>query len=258
MAPGLGAPVKGLQEGGRAKAVAAVVCVAVACVLAVAPNGFSFSTGASSDTVQDPNFAQFGCAACHGPANAFRPLDNSAVRFAVQDADGGHLNGPYAPEGTYTISIHLDEQVAPDGGTVGNHAGFNLRASAGSLAGVDGQSQATTDGLQATHINGRLTAWNVTWTAPAEGAVVFHLFVNDVDGSGANDLPDNVHQLIFAFPDEAGAQVGGVEEHEVHFGISLQQYWIGLIGLFGMVLIMVAGFVYLKFVNPHNTDQKDR
>ena len=34
--------------------------------------------------------------------------------------------------------------------------------------------------------------------------------------------------------------------------------WIGLIGLAGMVFVMVAGFVYLKFVNPHNTDQKDR
>ena len=45
-------------------------------------------------------------------------------------------------------------------------AGFNLRASAGKLAGVAGISQNTADGTQATHINAAHTAWNVTWTAP--------------------------------------------------------------------------------------------
>jgi hypothetical protein len=52
--------------------------------------------------------------------------------------------------------------------------------------------------------------------------------------------------------------LGAAEEHEVHFGISLQQYWIGLIGLGGMVFVLVAAFVYLKFASPHNTDPKDR
>ena len=55
-----------------------------------------------------------------------------------------------------------------------------------------------------------------------------------------------------------GALIPGAAAEEVEFGITLQQYWIGLIGLAGMIFIMVAGFVYLKFVNPHNTDPKDR
>ncbi len=52
--------------------------------------------------------------------------------------------------------------------------------------------------------------------------------------------------------------MGAAVEEEVEFGITLQQYWIGLIALVGMVFVMVAGFVYLKFVNPHNADAKDR
>ena len=79
-----------------------------------------------------------------------------------------------------------------------------------------------------------------------------------MNGSAAPDEPDQVYWLQFGFGDHDGATLGAAEEHEVHFGITLQQYWIGLIALIGMIFVMVAGFVYLKFVNPHNTDQKDR
>jgi hypothetical protein len=178
------------------------------------------------------------------------------VRIRAVDAEGVPLNGPYTADGVYTITITLAEQNVPDHPT--NHAGFNLRAAAGTLAGVEGQSQATADGLQATHLGPGRTSWNVTWTAPASGAAGFSLFVNDVDGSANADAGDQVYWLQFGFGDHEGAVLGAAEEHEVHFGISLQQYWIGLIGLAGMLFVVVAGFIYIKFVNPHNTDQKDR
>lgn len=243
--------------------VAVVVVLVAAAAVAVLP-GSAFSTGicegcdgAASAPAGD--FTKFGCAACHGPLNEFKPFDTSRIHFQVRDAEGAFLNGPYEAEAAYTITISLDESVAPDGGDRGNHAGFNLRASAGKLAAVAGESQASGDGLQATHVSGARTSWNVSWTAPASGPVSFRLFVNDVDGSGSQDVADTPVQAFFGLTDEEGAVLGApAEEEHKEFGISLQQYWIGLVGLAGMIFIMVAGFVYLKFVNPHNTDQKDR
>ncbi len=84
------------------------------------------------------------------------------------------------------------------------------------------------------------------------------LFVNDVDGSGLPDAGDEVHRVGWFLTDESHAQPGAVSEEEIEFGITLQQYWIGLIGLAGMIFVIVASFVYLKFVNPHNSGPKDR
>jgi hypothetical protein len=237
--------------------VAVVAALAAAALLVATPSGFGVSTGATKETIPDAAFAQFACTACHGPAKEFLPVE-STITLRLRDAEGAYLNGPYEPNTAYTITISFQETVATDGGSNGNHAGFNLRATAGKLAGVEGESQATADGAEATHVNARRTSWNVTWTAPAEGPAAFQVFVNDVDGSGSPDEADTVLTGWFGVSDEANTPLGGAAKHEVHFGISLQQYWIGLIGLLGMIFIMVAGFVYLKFVNPHNTDAKDR
>lgn len=226
------------------------------------PVGLAFSGGICAGCEGGSNappgsFEKFGCAACHGAAtNQFPALNATNVRVSVVDADGNALNGPYTAEEVYTITITLDEQNAPDHPT--NRAGFNLRAAAGKLTAVEGVSQVSADGAQATHVGPGRTSWQVGWQAPDAGAAGFSLFVNDVDGSGAPDAADQVYWLQFGFADKEGAVLGSAAEEAVEFGIKLQQYWIGLIGLAGMVFVMVAGFVYIKFVNPHNTDQKDR
>lgn len=234
-----------------------VALLLLAGALVATPLGLGFSTGITSDNAGLDSFGPFGCVACHGNTaeHAFEALNQSNVRVDVADAEGQPLNGPYEAKGLYTITITLDEQNAP---SAANHAGFNLRAAAGKLSAVDGVSQVSGDGKQATHVGPGLTSWQVGWEAPDAGAAGFSLFVNDVDGSGAPDAGDEVYWLQFGFGDHEGAVLGAAEEHEVHFGITLQQYWIGLIALIGMIFVMAAGFVYLKFVNPHNTDQKDR
>lgn len=234
-----------------------VALLLLAGVLAVAPLGLGFSTGITKDNAGLENFGPFGCVACHGNAAAheFPHLNTTNVRVSVVDAEGQSLNGPYEAAGLYTITITLAEQNQP---SAGNHAGFNLRAAAGKLTPVDGVSQVSGDGTQATHVDPTRTSWSVGWEAPESGAAGFSLFVNDVDGDGTPSETDQVYWLQFGFGDHEGATLGAAEEHVVHFGITLQQYWIGLIALIGMIFVMVAGFVYLKFVNPHNTDQKDR
>jgi hypothetical protein len=235
-----------------------VPALALVAALFVAVPAFGFSAGITKENAQNPAFEQYGCVACHGnsAAHEFPALNQTNVRVSVVHAEGGEpLNGPYEAGAHYTLTISLAEQNAP---TAPNRAGFNLRAAAGKLTAVEGQSQVTGDGTQATHVGPGRTSWQVGWEAPDHGAVGFSLFVNDVDGSGAPDEGDQVYWLQFGFGDHDGAVLGAAEEEHVEFGISLQQYWIGLIGLAGMLFVVVASFVYIKFVNPHNTDQKDR
>lgn len=249
-----------LRPGARQARWVPIALLVLAAALVATPLGLSFSRGIASNgqgAAKAPpgDFETFGCTACHGAALKFPPVDNAALSWTVQDAEGNGLNGPYHPDTAYTITIRLNETNAPQ---QANHAGFNLRASAGKLEGIAGQSQAATDNKQATHVDPTRTSWSVKWTAPESGPVAFSLFVNDVDGDGAPSLTDEVRWVQFGFTDASGAVLGAVVEEEVEFGIRLQQYWIGLIALAGMLFVMVASFVYLKFVNPHNTDPKDR
>ncbi len=234
--------------------------LSVVALLIAAPVGVGFATGITKDNAGLDAFGADGCTACHGPTvggqHQFAQGGPGIISMTFTDADGNQPAGNvYNKASIYTVHIALDEQVNAAAPT--NHAGFNLRASVGKLSGVEGQSQHSTDQSQATHVGPNRTDWNVMWEAPAEGVVVFDLFVNDVDGSGSPDDGDNVHRIGFYLMDETHT-LPGAAAHEPEFGITLQQYWIGLIGLAGMIFIMVAGFVYLKLVNPHNTDAKDR
>lgn len=233
-----------------------VLALALVAALFAALPAFGFSAGITKDNAGVPEFQALGCAVCHGPPKQFLPLNMTNVQVQVAKSEGGEpLNGPYDAQALYTITIALSEQNNP---SAPNRAGFNLRAAAGKLTAVEGQSQVSDDGTQATHVSPGRTSWQVGWEAPAAGAAGFSLFVNDVDGSGAPDPADQVYWLQFGFGDHEGAVLGAAEEEDVEFGIILQQYWIGLIGLSGMLFVVVAAFVYIKFVNPHNTDQKDR
>jgi len=235
---------------------ALVVGVAFAAVPAL---GFSHGicTGCAGAASAPPgDFETFGCTACHGEHLKFPVVSNTGIHVSFTAPDGSPLNGPYTIHTKYRINITFDETNHPE---AANHAGFNLRASAGKLDAVAGISQVSSDGKQATHVDPTHTAWQVDWEAPDSGAVGFSLFINDVDGSGVPDAPDQPHWIQFGLADPTGKVVGAAASAEpVEFGISLQQYWIGLIGLAGMLFVMVAGFVYIKLVNPHNSDPKDR
>jgi hypothetical protein len=234
---------------------AALVLVAV---LVVAPTGFGLPTGADKEKITLPDFATKGCTACHG-GGKFAAGGSDLIHWAIKGADGVAIAGNTYEKGkAYTISISLDKQNVVEGAAADRKAGFNLRASAGKLAGVTGISQNTADGTQATHVDATRTSWDVTWTAPDANVVVFDLFVNDVNGIGGADAGDQVHRVGFWLTDANGAVAGAAASGEIEYGISLQQYWIGLIGLAGMLFIMVGGYVFLKYGNRHNTDAKDR
>lgn len=233
----------------RKLGIAAVFVALVA--VAVVPGGMSFSGGImTGDAGFDPEHG--GCTSCHG-GGAFATT-GAGITVSFADADGNDVTALYEHGATYTVTIELDEQT---GVGAANRAGFNLWADAGTFA--EGQNtRVHADGSEATHTSAAAASWTVLWTAPDEGAVTFRLYVNDVDGSGAPDAGDQVYLRIFSLTDDTASMPGAVEEHEPHVGVELPQYWLGLIALASMAVVIIFGYVYLKYASPHNTGEKDR
>jgi hypothetical protein len=93
----------------------------------------------------------------------------------------------YDPDTKYTLTITITGGPPATGS---NHGGFNLKASAGTLAVPSGASDIQIDSGEATHTSAGndQRSWNIDWTAPAEGAgdVTFTYAGNSVNGDGTN------------------------------------------------------------------------
>lgn len=244
------APVNSQRGPQRARnAVLAALLVAVAA-LTITPVGLGFSGGiGSGDAGFDPEHG--GCTACHGGGSFATTAAD--ITIDVTDASGAPVTALYEHGAAYTITITLDEQT---GVGAGNAAGLNLFADAGTFEA--GEGTRLTDSGEITHADASHTTWTATWTAPEEGAVVFRLYVNDVDGNGAADAGDQVYYKLFSLTDSTENMPGAVEEHEPHVGVPLPQYWLGLIALATMLVVILFAYVYLKYSSPHNADHKDR
>jgi len=237
------------------------VLIALTTAVVAFPGAFGFSSGIMSSLPTAPDeFMQYGCASagCHGEAHEFPAGSDEHIVWNITAAneDEAVAGNAYVAEARYEITVTLKDEQNPD---AANHAGFNLRVSAGALEAVEGVSQVSADGLEATHVDAGRTDWTVAWTAPAEGVAVFDLLVNDVDGSAAPDAADQVYRRGWYISDESHAVPGAIaEEAEPHVGVELPQYWLGLIALAGMLVVMVFSFMYIRFMNPHHSDRKDR
>lgn len=225
------------------------ILVAVAA-LALLPTGLSLSGGIGTGSA-GYDAENGGCTSCHGGGQfATTPAD---ITITFTDVDGNQLTGLYSHGAVYTVSIVLSEQTGV-GET--NAAGLNLFADAGTFEA--GEGTRLTDSGEITHAGASSTSWTAAWTAPEEGAVVFRLYVNDVDGSLIADAADQVYYRLFSLTDDTANLPGAVEESEPHVGVPLPQYWLGLLALATMMAVILFAYVYLKYSNPHNANHKDR
>ncbi|OIR12273.1 MAG: hypothetical protein BEU05_03140 [Marine Group III euryarchaeote CG-Bathy2] len=153
----------------------------------------------------------------------------------------------YEPGMTYNLSLAIADSGVTDAADPVAAGGFLLRVTNGSFAGGDGFW--TGDGGRLLSHNADSNDqrnWTVAWTAPDEGSgdVVLTLYFNVVNGEKGNDAGDGWTRLVAvslgtpqALEDEAGI-------HEL--GVSLKQYWIGLIGIAITLVFVLLAYIVLR------------
>jgi hypothetical protein len=121
------------------------------------------------------NYSTAGCT-CHNTS----PSGDVTVSLTGNPTE-------YDPDTKYTLTITITGGPSPTGS---NHGGFDLKATAGTLAVPSGANDIQIIGGEATHTaagNDQRT-WNIDWTAPGGGTgdVTFTYAGNSVNGDGTS------------------------------------------------------------------------
>ena len=126
---------------------------------------------------------QFGCT-CHS---------GSATEGVVVTLDGVPDN--YNAGETLTLTITITG--GPEAGGE-NHGGFNLDASAGTLAPFDNTSQLMDGEMTHTGFGNDQRTWQVNWTAPADNTtdITFTAHGNAVNGDGSANSDDKWNKVV--------------------------------------------------------------
>jgi cytochrome c oxidase subunit 1 len=205
--------------------------------LLLAPEIESYPTGIG-------NVKDQGCY-CHGST------PSSAV---VPSLEG--LPSEYNSSETYTLNISFTG--GPSGSLENPNAlgGFNLHASAGTLAAVDEFTRTNNPDGSATH-NGSdkedsgtgndRTAWTVEWTPPAVGGgVTFILHTNSVNGNAMADSDDGDQWARLTISTKSEGSASGIEPAIEARGLTVLMSAM-LLAL--MILLICVVYVFYR-MNP--------
>ncbi len=91
--------------------------------------------------------------------------------------------------------------------------------------------------------------WTFQWTAPVEGAgdAIFIIYFNVVNGQGTNG-----DQWGYLSAVSLGTPQASSHEVSIHeLGVTLMQYWIGLIGLGVVLLSVLIAYVVMRGGSAH-------
>lgn len=144
---------------------------------------------------------QFGCT-CHS---------GSATEGVVITLDGVPDN--YTAGETMTLTITITG--GPEAGGE-NHGGFNLDASAGTLAPFDNTSQLMDGEMTHTEFGNDQRTWQVNWTAPADNTtdITFTAHGNAVNGDGSANSDDKWNKVVVTLAGDAPVGGGGTTDDE--------------------------------------------
>ena len=160
---------------------------------------------------------QFGCP-CHS---------GSATEGVVVTLDGVPDNYTSGESFTFTITI----TGGPEQGAE-NYGGFNLHASAGTLAPFDNTSQLMDGEMTHTEFGNDQRTWQVNWTAPEDNTtdITFTAHGNAVNGDGSASSDDQWNKVEATLDGETPAGGGGTTDDETPgFGIALTM--LALVGV---------------------------
>jgi hypothetical protein len=153
---------------------------------------------------------QFGCT-CHS---------GSVTEGVVVTLDGVPNNYSAGEDFTFTITI----TGGPDQG-VENYGGFNLVASAGTLAPFDNTSQLMDGEMTHTEFGNDQRTWQVNWTAPEDNTtdITFTAHGNAVNGDGSASSDDQWNKVEATLAGAAPPAGGGgtTDDETPGFGIAL-------------------------------------
>ena len=92
--------------------------------------------------------------------------------------------------------------------------------------------------------------WTFQWTAPAEGTgdALFTIYFNAVNGGegAGGDQWSTVSTVSLGTPQETSSDVS---IHEL--GVTLMQYWIGLIGIAVVLLSVLIAYIVIRGGSAH-------
>ena len=163
----------------------------------------------------------------------------------------GGVPNSYVPEATYEIALSVnDSNVERSENDNGRYGGFLAAVS-------EGEFQSSSNywtgegGLYISHNmeSNDVRSWVFQWKAPSEGAgdAVFVVYFNVVNGEASTgDQWSYLTVVSLGTPQEAS---GEVSIHEL--GVTLMQYWIGLLGIAVVLLSVLISYIVMRGGSSH-------
>jgi len=163
----------------------------------------------------------------------------------------GGVPNSYVPEATYEIALSVnDSNVERSENDNGRYGGFLAAVS-------EGEFQSSSNywtGEGGSYISHNMESndvrsWVFQWKAPSEGAgdAVFVVYFNVVNGEASTgDQWSYLTVVSLGTPQEAS---GEVSIHEL--GVTLMQYWIGLLGIAVVLLSVLISYIVMRGGSSH-------
>jgi len=163
----------------------------------------------------------------------------------------GGIPNSYVAETTYEITLSVnDSNVDRSENDNGRYGGFLAVVSEGEFQ--SSSNYWTGDGgayISHNMESNTVRSWVFQWTAPDEGTgdAIFTIYFNVVNGEASTgDQWSYLTAISLGTPQEAS---GEVSIHEL--GVTLMQYWIGLLGIAVVLLSVLISYVVMRGGSSH-------
>ena len=156
----------------------------------------------------------------------------------------------YVPENTYNISLAINDTTVVSVENAIRYGGFLAEVSEGAFV-TNENYWIGDEGAYISHNENSndVRNWTFQWTAPTEGAgdAIFIIYFNVVNGQGTNG-----DQWGYLSAVSLGTPQASSHEVSIHeLGVTLMQYWIGLIGLGVVLLSVLIAYVVMRGGSAH-------
>ena len=156
----------------------------------------------------------------------------------------------YVSENTYNISLVIDDENVITAENAMRYGGFLAEVSEGSFVSnenywVGGSGSYISHNDESNDVRN----WTFQWTAPAEGVgdALFTIYFNVVNGQGTNG-----DQWAYITAVSLGTPQTSSHEVSIHeLGVTLMQYWIGLMGIGVVLLSVLISYIVIRGGSAH-------